>query len=52
MPKKPLKPGNSAPTSGEYNIVGPRGGIIKTGVTVKKGKPLPPTPKKNQHFEK
>lgn len=52
MPKKTLKSGNSAPSSGDYTIVGPRGGIVKTGITVKKGETLPPTPKKNQHFEK
>lgn len=52
MPKKPLKPGNEAPSTGDYKIVGPRGGISKTGITVEKGETMPPTPKKNQHFEK
>jgi hypothetical protein len=39
-----LKPGRPAPFSGQYEIVGPRGG--RTGVerTVTKGEPLPPPP--------
>ncbi|MFD1268852.1 YjzC family protein [Paenibacillus motobuensis] len=49
---EPLKPGNDAPKSGDYNVVGPRGGIAKTGVTMKKGDTLPPTPKKNQTYKK
>lgn len=52
MTKQTLKPGNNAPKTGDYNIVGPRGGVIKTGITVEKGETMPPTPKKNQHFEK
>ena len=38
-----LKPGEHAPRSGQYEIVGPRGG--KTGIerTVVGGEPLPPT---------
>lgn len=38
------KPGEIADRSGQYEIVGPRGG--RTGVerTVVKGEPLPPTP--------
>lgn len=52
MPKEPLKSGNAAPKSGDYNVVGPRGGVIKTGVTMDKGEKLPPTPGKNQHYEK
>jgi hypothetical protein len=47
-----LKSGNQAPKSGEYNIIGPRGGIVKTGISMDKGETLPPTPKPNQHFEK
>lgn len=52
MPNKPLKSGNEAPKTGDYKIVGPRGGVAKTGITVEKGETMPPTPKKNQHFEK
>lgn len=52
MGSSKLKPGNAAPASGDYKIVGPKGGIIKTGVTMEKGETMPPTPKPNQHFEK
>lgn len=52
MAKKTLKSGNPAPSDGDYTIVGPRGGIIKTGITMEKGETLPPTPKKNQIFKK
>ena len=42
---KTYKPGESAPASGQYEIVGMRGG--KSGVerTVVRGETLPPTPK-------
>lgn len=44
MAPRKLTPGTKAPASGQYEIVGPRGG--RTGVerTVVKGEPLPPTP--------
>ena len=42
---KGLKPGQIAPQSGQYRQVGPRGGLGKE-VTVVKGDPLPPTPKR------
>ncbi len=44
MTPKKLTPGTPAPASGQYEIVGPRGG--RTGVerTVVPGEPLPPTP--------
>lgn len=47
---KSLKPGTSAPASGQYEIVGTRGG--RTGVerTVTKGEPLPPTPSQGQTY--
>lgn len=45
MSAKPLKPGQSAPASGQYQQLGPRGGAGKE-VTVVKGEPLPPTPAK------
>lgn len=38
-----LKPGNKAPASGQYGIVGPRGGQTGKEVTVVKGEPMPPT---------
>ena len=46
MAKKPsgLKPGQTAPRSGQYQQIGPRGGKGPER-TVTKGEPLPPTPK-------
>lgn len=39
-----LKPGQTAPASGQYQVIGPKGG--KGGeVTVSKGETLPTTPK-------
>ena len=49
--KKPrLKPGEHAPRSGQYEIVGPRGG--RTGIerTVVGGEPLPPTLQSGQRY--
>ena len=46
----PLKPGNKAPASGQYGIVGPRGGKTKQEITAVKGKPMPPTPKAGQGY--
>lgn len=48
--KKPSKPGQKVPRSGQAEIVGPRGG--RTGVerTVVKGEPFPPTPKQGQGY--
>jgi hypothetical protein len=44
MAKRTFSPGQKAPASGQYGIIGPRGG--KTGVerTVVRGEPLPPPP--------
>ena len=46
--KTTLKPGNITPRSGQYEIVGPRGGRTGQEVTSVQGKPLPPTPKPGQ----
>lgn len=40
---KGLKPGETAPKSGQYQQIGPRGGHGPE-VTSVKGEPLPPTP--------
>jgi len=50
MSDKHFKPGQKAPRSGQYEIVGPRGG--KTGVerTVTRGEPLPPPESKGQKY--
>lgn len=45
-----LKPGQTAPASGQYEKVGPRGGK-GTEVTSVKGEPLPPTPVKGTTYK-
>ena len=40
---KSLRPGQTAPQSGQYQITGPRGGRGPER-TVVRGEPLPPTP--------
>ncbi len=50
MPKI-YKPGNEAPRSGQYEIVGPRGGETGKERTVVQGEPLPPTPKSGQGYK-
>jgi hypothetical protein len=47
---KPLSPGESAPRSGQYEIVGPRGGRTGQERTIVRHEPLPPTPKPGQGF--
>ncbi len=42
------KPGEKAKVSGQYEIVGPKGGHTGREVTVVQGEPLPPTPKPGQ----
>lgn len=44
------RPGQKAPISGQYGVVGPRGGKTGTEVTVSKGETLPPTPQPGQGF--
>ena len=44
------KPGQKAPVSGQYGVVGPKGGKTRTEVTVTKGETLPPTPMPGQGF--
>lgn len=48
MPK--VNPGKLAPKSGQYEIVGPRGGHTGKEVTVPKGHTMPPTPKSGQSY--
>ncbi|HBA72753.1 MAG TPA: hypothetical protein DCZ63_11385 [Geobacter sp.] len=45
-----LKPGNTAPASAQYEIVGPRGGHTGQERTVVRGEPLPPTPRAGQGY--
>ncbi len=42
--------GQKAPVSGQYGIVGLRGGKTGQEVTVTKGETLPPTPQADQGF--
>lgn len=48
--KPPLKPGSSAPVSGQYRERGPRGGEGRE-ITGIKGRPLPPTTKRGSTYE-
>lgn len=41
--EKLYKPGNKALDSGQYEVVGPRGGSKKREVTMVEGKKFPPT---------
>ncbi len=45
MTKPKFRPGQPAPVSGQYPVLGPRGGDTGDEVTAVKGRPLPPTPK-------
>lgn len=45
-----LKPGTPAPASGQYEIIGPRGGRTGSERTVTRGEPLPPTPTAGQTY--
>lgn len=45
-----LKPGQKAPASGQYGVIGPRGGDLHKEVTVVKGEPMPPTQKPGQTY--
>lgn len=48
---KNLKPGQPAPRSGQYGLVGPRGGDTGKERTVTRGEPLPPTPKPGMGYK-
>lgn len=50
LPKQ-QKPGEKAPRSGQYEIIGQRGGRTGEERTVTRGEPLPPTPKPGQKYE-
>jgi len=51
MSEETFKPGEAAPISGQYVIVGPRGGETNEERTSVQGKPLPPTPKPGQTYK-
>ena len=49
---KRYKPGEKVPDSGQYDVVGPRGGKTNEGErTAVTGEPFPPTPKPGQKYE-
>ena len=48
--KKTFKPGQTAEKSGQYDMLGPKGGFIKE-VTIVKGKHFPPTVKPNAGYK-
>jgi hypothetical protein len=48
---KIIKPGQTAPRSGQYEQVGPRGGSTGNERTVTRGEPLPPTPKPGMGYK-
>lgn len=50
MSKKAHAPGEKADRSGQYGIVGPRGGDTGKERTVTRGEPFPPTPKPGQKY--
>jgi len=45
-----LKPGQTAPKSGQYEIIGPRGGKTGKERTIVKGETIPPPEKSGQTF--
>jgi hypothetical protein len=52
MATPPHKSGQIVQQSGQYPIVGPRGGKTGQEVTATKGEPFPPTPKAGMGFGK
>lgn len=50
MGKQRFRPGQIAEDSGQYEIVGPRGGETGEERTVTDGEPFPPTPKAGQGY--
>ena len=47
---KPIKPGQPAPISAQYEVVGPRGGRLGKEVTGVQGHTMPPTSKPGQGY--
>lgn len=50
--RKPIvvKPGENVPRSGQYELVGIRGGRLGREVTLVKDETVPPTPKSGQSY--
>lgn len=51
MPTRTVKPGQTVTRSGQYEIVGPRGGRTGAERTMVRGEPAPPTPQSGQKFK-
>ena len=49
--KRTFSPGQKAEKSGQYEIIGPRGGETGKERTVTRGEPLPPTPEAGQRYK-
>ena len=49
--KDEYRPGEPCPTSGQWEIVGPRGGGTGKERTVVKDEPFPPTPEPRQKYK-
>ncbi len=47
---KNIRPGQSAERSGQYEIIGPRGGRTGEERTIPRGHTAPPTPKPGQTY--
>lgn len=45
-----LRPGQTAPQSGQYEMTGPRGGATGIERTVVRGEPMPPTLQSGQQY--
>ena len=50
MKRKTFTPGQKAETSGQYEIIGSRGGRTGDERTVTRREPFPPTPSAGQHY--
>lgn len=50
MTERNFKPGQKAPTSGQYEILGPRGGHSGIERMVVKNEPFPPTQQSGQTY--
>ncbi|MBC8490537.1 MAG: YjzC family protein [Bacteroidetes bacterium] len=50
--KSSFRPGNIAPYSGQYKIIGPRGNLTgEKNKTLVRGEPFPSTPKRGQRYK-
>lgn len=50
MSKKGLPPGTPTPKSGQYGVVGPRGGNTNREITSTRGNPLPPAQRAGETY--